>query len=136
MRYERLSQILPRWALVALLAVVSWSAFLALWAVRPMVDHVPTGIIQETATTEDVTCHSPLSRNESVRGQLPEIDPPRAYQRTPCAGMIRQASLLLVFDGLFAVGVAAVICYWGARSARQGRTDEDSREIRTPAALG
>lgn len=97
----------PRWALTTLLV---WIAACLLIAAQPIVDSVPTGAGPDGVRTfEDITCHSALSTSNAPDEALPELDPPREYEREPCRSAHDQTRLMLGIDVVIAlVGIAIV----------------------------
>lgn len=115
-----------------LLAVLSiWIVLCLVLAARPLVDHVPTGFVDNKPTSEPVGCHSTLSGSDAATEPLPEIEPPRAYERQACESIHSQARLLLWIDLLVALAGAAFLSRKIARD-RPRRTGA----TRTPATAG
>ena len=90
---------------IALLVLLVWFVAVLWWAFQPLVDHVPTGIVDNVQTTQAVSCGSPLSGDAGTESPLPELPPERSYQRTPCVSAHQQAELLFWIDA----GVTVVL---------------------------
>lgn len=108
-----------RWIVVFLVALTTWfGVSMAFWAPKPLYDDAPTGAILNTATPDPddtvetsvrVTCGSPWSANSRTE-PLPTLEPPLAYQDTPCAVSHRDGRLILFLDiAVFVVAFLAGI---------------------------
>lgn len=97
----------PRWALTALLV---WMAACLVMGAMPITDAVPTGAGPDGARTfEDITCHSALSTSNRPDEPLPQLDPPREYEREPCRSAHDQTRLMLGIDVVVALAGAAIV---------------------------
>lgn len=93
-----------RWPKYALLGVLVWIGLCVALASRPLVDHVPTGMVNGKETSEPIKCHSPLEASNAPVQSLPELEPPRVYAREACVLFHSQHRTLLKID----IGVAVV----------------------------
>jgi hypothetical protein len=94
------------------------------------VDHVPTGLVDDKATSEPVRCHSTLSGSNAAAEPLPEIEPPRAYERRACQSIHSQARLLLLIDLIVALAGASFLLRKIAQDRPRG-----TEARRTPARV-
>jgi hypothetical protein len=122
--------------LLCLIILGAWYASVFTWATRPVVDHVPTGPVQRSGpsgattvveTREPVACSAPLERRAGARAPLPELDPPRSYQRPACPADVHlQLRRLFWVDTLFSFAVAVLLTVAVLRTG--GREREPHRE--------
>lgn len=66
------------------MVLVVWAALLGVWAMQPLNDQVPTGEVEGVATSVSVECARPIDADPGPAGGLPELEPPRQYERQPC----------------------------------------------------
>lgn len=119
----------PGWPRTVLAGLLIWIVLSLAVATRPLVDHVPTGMVDGEETSEAVTCHSALSGSGESAEPLPALEPPRAYGRRACETMHSQARLVLWLDVVVALAGAAFLVRKIARD--RPRTIEAAR---TPAS--
>jgi hypothetical protein len=114
-----------RWIRIVLVAVTAWfAATMAFWANKPLHDYAPTGVVPNAATADPddtvetsirVTCGSPWSANRDE--PLPALEPPLAYQDTPCSATHRDARIVLFLNiAVFALAVGAGVFLLTRRS--------------------
>jgi hypothetical protein len=97
----------PRWVLTTLLV---WIAACLVMGAIPITDTVPTGAGPDGVRTfEDITCHSALSTSNAPDEPLPELDPPREYEREPCRSAHSQTRLMLWIDVILALAGVAIV---------------------------
>ncbi|HEY3143074.1 MAG TPA: hypothetical protein VGJ86_18180 [Acidimicrobiales bacterium] len=102
-----------QWPLLTIFVATLWFVATLSWAARPTVDSIPTGLDKDQKpTTQDVKCHSPLSNDSSVRGGLPELERPLAYERRACADLITGAWNLLLLNTVIYGGIVVVTVLW------------------------
>lgn len=99
----------PAWPKRVLAGLLIWIVLCLALSARPIVDHVPTGRVDDKPTSEAVSCHSALSGSNAAAEPLPEIEPPRAYERRPCQSIHSQARLLLWINLIVALAGAAFV---------------------------
>ena len=119
----------PAWPKRVLAGLLIWIVLCLAMSVRPLVDHVPTGLVDDKPTSEPVSCHSALSASNAAAEPLPEIEPPRAYQRQACQSLHSQTHLLLWINLIVAVAGAAFV----SRRIAQDRVR--GTEARPPAGV-
>jgi hypothetical protein len=101
-----------KWLLGGLLV---WIAIVAWWAVTPLSDTVPTGLVTikkvaNTPTSQTVQCASPLSGNTKPTEPLPVLKPDtRSYQRDPCKLPHQNDRLILIVDVVLVIGVLIIL---------------------------
>lgn len=106
---------MKRWRTWLLVALIVWIAIVAWWAVTPMSDTVPTGVVKNkdgalVATTQAVECAAPLSGSTSPKGSLPVLKPDtREYQRSPCKLPHQNDRLIFAVDVVLVLGVLVVL---------------------------
>jgi hypothetical protein len=106
------------WLLGALLV---WIALVLVWAMQPISDTVPTGIVKGVETTREVQCHSPLSGDTEPDGPVPTLSRPRAYERTPCETPIENGRTIFWVDVvLVVVGLVVLVRTWKPPSEPDG----------------
>ena len=110
------------WVLVVGVVLVAWVVGVGIWSVRPLVDQVPTGIVDAQPTAQAVECGSPLSGDAGPSAPLPSLPPGLAFQREACASMHADARRLLAFDTL-ALLIGAVIVVSVVRRSSANATD-------------
>jgi len=91
---ERLS----RGRVVTIAILVAWFVAVLFWALQPVDDSVPTGIVNNQQTAQAVHCDAPLSGNDGPTAPLPSLPPGRAYERTACTDMHTQYRTLFWID--------------------------------------
>ena len=114
-----------RWPRYLLLGLLVWIALCVALATRPLVDHVPTGIVDGKATSEPIKCHAPLSASNAPTQSLPVLEPPRVYAREACVLFHSQHRTLLKVDIVVALVGTAVLLRVMAR--RRGRGESTAR---------
>jgi hypothetical protein len=87
-----------RWSAIGLIVLVVWSVFLAWWAFQPLVDHIPTGIVNNEHTTQAVVCGSPAGHPVGTSASLPPLGPHQTYERDACVLTEKDNRRLLIFD--------------------------------------
>jgi len=115
----------PKWPRYILLGLLVWIALCLGLATRPLVDHVPTGIVDGKVTSEPIKCHAPIEASSAPAQSLPVLEPPRAYTREACVLFHSQHRTLLVVDIVAAVVGTAVLLRFITR--RRGRGDAVAR---------
>jgi hypothetical protein len=113
---------------IALLVLLVWLVAVVWWAFRPLVDHVPTGIIDNVHTSQAVSCGSPLSGDAGTESPLPELPSERSYERTPCVSAHQQAQLLFWLDMGITVILLGVLVWQLAKAPT-----EDTNAVRPEA---
>lgn len=121
----------PAWQKRILVGLLIWIVLCLALSARPLVDHVPTGFVDGKATSEPVSCHSTLSGSNAAAEPLPEIEPPRAYERRACESIHSQARLLLWIDLIATFAGASFLL----RRIAQGRP-RGTRAKPMPASVG
>jgi len=109
----------PRWPKYALVGLLVWIALTLALATRPLVDHVPTGIVNGKVTSEPITCHSPLSTSNAPVHPLPELEPPRVYNREACTSIHSQNRTLIKVD--IAIALVGTVVLLRVIARRRGR---------------
>src|SRR5690242_66242 len=99
----------PKWPRYLLVGLLVWIGLCLALATRPLVDHVPTGIVDGKATTEPIRCHSPLEASDAPVQSLPVLEPPRVYAREACVLFHSQHRTLLGVDIVVALVGTAVL---------------------------
>lgn len=99
----------PAWPKRVLAGLMAWIVLCLVVSARPLVDHVPTGRVDNRMTSEPVSCHSALSGSDAATEPLPAVEPPRAYEREPCASVHSQTRLMLWVDVIVALAGAAFL---------------------------
>src|SRR3954451_9513729 len=103
---ERLS----RGRVVTIAILVAWFVAVLFWALQPVDDSVPTGIVNNQQTAQAVHCDAPLSGNDGPTAPLPSLPPGRAYARTACTDMYTQyRTLFWIEPGLVFVLLALLL---------------------------
>jgi len=90
-----------RWLVIGVIVLVGWYVVVLTWAFHPLIDHVPTGVIDNKQTVQPVTCASPVSSASGAPSPLPTLLPGRAYETTPCIQAHRDARLAFLIDSVF-----------------------------------
>jgi len=78
--------------------LVAWFVIVLLWALRPVDDSVPTGVVNNQQTVQAVHCDSPLSGNDGPKGPLPSLPTGRGYERAACTDVHTQYRTLFWID--------------------------------------
>jgi hypothetical protein len=99
----------PAWPKRLLAGLLIWIVLCLALATRPLVDHVPTGLVDGKETSEPVRCHSTLSGSDDAAELLPELEPPRAYARQACQSIHSRTRLLLAIDLIVALAGASFL---------------------------
>jgi hypothetical protein len=115
----------PKWPKYLLLGVLVWIGLCLVLASRPLVDHVPTGMVDGKQTTEPIKCHAPLEASDAPVQSLPELAPPRVYAREACVSFHSQHRTLLEVDIVVALVGTAVLLRVMTR--RRGRGEAVAR---------
>ena len=95
--------------MVAIVLLVVWFAAVLMWALQPVDDSVPTGIVNNQQTSQTVHCDSPVSGNDGPRGPIPSPPEGRAYERTPCTQVHAQYRTLFWIDSALAFVALALL---------------------------
>jgi hypothetical protein len=95
-----------------------------LWAVKPLSDSVPTGVVKETNTSvsQAVSCHSLFSSSARGTSALPTVAEPLAYQRSACSLVHSDARVMFAIDTLLLVLALAALVVIAVRLSRDTDT--------------
>lgn len=71
-----------------------------LWAVKPLTDSVPVGIVKDTNSTvsQEVKCTTLFSSAARSTAPLPAVEKPLAYTRSACGVVHSQARIVFAVD--------------------------------------
>jgi hypothetical protein len=92
------------WTLLAV-----WVVAVLVWATRPAIDHVPTGVVDGVSTSIVVTCGAPLDGSPGPIEPIEPVELPRQVQHIPCEAQHRSNQISLVIDAVVALAAAAVL---------------------------
>ena len=103
-----------RWRAWLLAGLVIWIVLVAWWAISPIGDSVPTGIVKNrdgalVPTTQVVQCNSPLSGSTKPKEPLPILRPPRVWARTPCELPHQNDRVIFAIDVVLVLGVVVIL---------------------------
>jgi hypothetical protein len=96
---------------IASVVLLVWFVAVLWWAFQPLVDHVPTGVVDNVSTSQAVTCVSPLSGDAGAVAPLPDLAEGRSYQRTPCVATHQEAHLIFWVDAAVTVVLLALLAW-------------------------
>jgi hypothetical protein len=89
---------LSRGRVVTIALLLAWFLAVLLWALQPVDDSVPTGIVNNQQTAQVVHCDSPLSGNDGPTSPPPSLPAGHAYERTACTEVHTQYRALFWID--------------------------------------
>ena len=99
----------PAWPKRVLAGLLIWIVLCLALSARPLVDHVPTGLVDGKPTSESVSCHSALSGSNAATEPLPEVEPHREYARQACQSLHSQTRLLVWINLIVALAGASFL---------------------------
>jgi hypothetical protein len=95
-----------RFKTVAWWVLLVWVAALSVWALRPLTDHVPTGVVDGEHTSVAVECARPIENHAGPDEAIPAVQPPRAYERDACTQQHRENRWMLLVNIVLIAGLA------------------------------
>lgn len=105
-----------------------WLAVTYVWTSSAIEDSVPTGVVNNVATSQIVKCDSALSGNAGPSGAVPTLPEGRAYGRAACD--LPHHNFRLMFEIDVALGIAAVLGLVFIHGAdRQPSSAEDTKGL-------
>jgi hypothetical protein len=106
--------------LVGILLV--WLVAVTWWAVRPVSETVPTGMVKNVQTYQTVQCNSPLSGGSATES-LPTLGSGRAYEYTPCQKTVTHDRVVYAGDVALVIAVLIVLAATRHRPRRSGAVE-------------
>lgn len=73
------------------------------------------GCDEDELASVTASCHSPVSRDESLRGEAPTPDPGWELERAPCRIPVRSAAQLMAVNSVVVVLAGAGVAVWSVR---------------------
>ncbi len=95
-----------RFKTVAWWVLLMWVAALSVWALRPLTDHVPTGVVDGQRTSVAIECARPFENHAGPDDTIPTVQPPRAYERDACTEQHRENRWMLLVNIVLIAGIA------------------------------
>jgi hypothetical protein len=96
-----------RFTKLAWLVMLGWAVLLGLWAVQPLTDQVPTGKVDGAGTSVTVECARPIDADPGPDQPLPDVQPPRKYERQACVEQ-HSDNRVMLFVNVVLIAVIAV----------------------------
>jgi len=114
--------------------LVLWFLAVLFWALQPVDDFVPTGIVNNQQTAQAVHCDAPLSGNDGPTAPLPSLPAGRAYERAACTDMHTQYRTLFWIDTVL-VFVLLALLLTVRRRPPEPRTAPPSESSYSPSVV-
>jgi hypothetical protein len=93
---------------------------------RHLRDDVEAGCTEDEFSSVRASCHSPVSRDGSIRGEPPTADPGWELDRAPCSIPVRSAALLMGANtAVFVAASGALAFWWSRRRSTAGVSPDD-----------